>query len=385
MATITKPIVLDETVKECNRNLINVLENMTKASESAEKAEYAKDISVSVLNSIRDLDVGETLGQGVLNNITELNKAIAAYDSKNNVVYNLFDKDAVTTGGFYNSYGAWTSNAAYCETDFIPCVANEKIAVYNYSKYNQALNYYRSDKTRIALNGNSTGNEPYFTVPDNADIRYVRIALSNSAVNTFTIVRGDTPPTKYYPFGRNFDLLTSLENDTNRAMKYKQLYSTDAEKYGGLISNFENMTMYYTSSSFFTDAPLSVGAACVTTLRSSGTVGTVDGWQEALYPNLKRKFIRYIVAGEFSTWNEIKIMEGKSVYGRYIAFGDSLSVGQMWNEGADGQTVITICPEESKIPTRIAVAAGCQSDYENISKGGAGFLWSETSSLEGNM
>ena len=65
----------------------------------------------------------------------------------------------------------------------------------------------------------------------------------------------------------------------------------------------------------------------------------------------------------------------------YIAFGDSLTYGALWNTGTGGETVQTRASWGSRIPDRIANVVNC-TNYSNLGVGGMGYLGSNTTFLD---
>lgn len=58
---------------------------------------------------------------------------------------------------------------------------------------------------------------------------------------------------------------------------------------------------------------------------------------------------------------------------KYIAFGDSLTYGMLWNTNSNGKAVLTRAETGSWIPDRIANAVNC-SEYTNCGVGGMGYV-----------
>ena len=94
---------------------------------------------------------------------------------------------------------------------------------------------------------------------------------------------------------------------------------------------------------------------------------------------LKIYYRRY--TGAWQNWNHLDRLYKPNPYFRdktYLAFGDSLSYGALWNTGLDGAAVITRASVGSRIPDRIANAVNC-AHYENLSVGGMAFCKAGTS------
>ena len=82
-------------------------------------------------------------------------------------------------------------------------------------------------------------------------------------------------------------------------------------------------------------------------------------------------FTRRSTLGSFanSEWKS----EGNRLIKKYVAFGDSLTVGAVWNavnDGTDSHRVLNYM----KIPHRIAVALNMEGAYENMGVGGIGYV-----------
>lgn len=67
----------------------------------------------------------------------------------------------------------------------------------------------------------------------------------------------------------------------------------------------------------------------------------------------------------------------RSLGGKYVAFGDALSLGSVWNTANDG-TASHRCKEEWRIPARIARAIGAQNNFANEAVGGIGYVTKAT-------
>lgn len=64
----------------------------------------------------------------------------------------------------------------------------------------------------------------------------------------------------------------------------------------------------------------------------------------------------------------------RHTYGKYVAFGDSLTFGTVWRVWEERTIPTYRTPNEYRIPTRIAWALGASDNYDNAALGGAGYL-----------
>lgn len=76
-------------------------------------------------------------------------------------------------------------------------------------------------------------------------------------------------------------------------------------------------------------------------------------------------------AGTWKSWINANDPYGLSIGTKYVAFGDSLTWGAVWD--MDQTTPYYRAATKYQIPTRIANAIGMIDDYENLGIGGAGY------------
>lgn len=101
-----------------------------------------------------------------------------------------------------------------------------------------------------------------------------------------------------------------------------------------------------------------------------GTFGQCyNEWKETLYAVEKNEELQIQKNINVSESNTKKYPMKK----KYIAFGDSLTYGMLWNTNSNGKAVLTRAETGSRIPDRIANAVNC-SEYTNCGVGGMGYV-----------
>ena len=84
-------------------------------------------------------------------------------------------------------------------------------------------------------------------------------------------------------------------------------------------------------------------------------------------------FMRQSSGGSFQNRVWVALNTGRRLEARYVAFGDSLTVGAVWNS-AKGDTGTHRVKEAWRIPTRIARAVGAGINYRNEGVSGIGYV-----------
>ena len=106
-------------------------------------------------------------------------------------------------------------------------------------------------------------------------------------------------------------------------------------------------------------------------------------FQRLVFNVTKNEYIRRSTSGSFSGVNWTLLNGGRKLQKKYVAFGDSLTVGQVWNSSPGGTTHQTA--NEYRIPTRIARALGAVNNYDNQALGGAGYVYKGNQGAEPNI
>lgn len=111
--------------------------------------------------------------------------------------YNLFNKDTVTIGQYIDNTGniIEDTNGIWSLSDYIPL---SKGATYIKSDTHYAL-YFDNNKNVVGMNGLS---DDILTIPYNG---YVRLNVKLSLLDSYMVVKGDTLPINYVPYGRMID------------------------------------------------------------------------------------------------------------------------------------------------------------------------------------
>lgn len=125
----------------------------------------------------------------------------------------LVDDTKIRNGGYYDSKtGAWIVLDRYASTGLIPCVPGQS---YSRTLDHGQISYY--DKNVSPLGGDSTDHTATFTVPNNPDISYMRVAFEKSAEPNYTVNIGTTLLEKdsykeEYSIDLNLDIDNKIEN-----------------------------------------------------------------------------------------------------------------------------------------------------------------------------
>ena len=77
-------------------------------------------------------------------------------------------------------------------------------------------------------------------------------------------------------------------------------------------------------------------------------------------------------AATFGDWMSVN---ARRLYGKYVAFGDSLTAGAVWRDEDHKAQALFYAATQYQIPTRIARALGAVNNYSNQALGGAGYVY----------
>ncbi len=127
---------------------------------------------------------------------------------------NLFNQNTVVEGMFWHT----GSNSPVENVDFAYNILPvEPMETYTVSGTSYNLSFLAKDGRRIAGDTNSNGKDDYtFTVPEGSSIAYVVLSyrFKTYPTETYMMVKGDSLPTEYIPYGFNFtkDILLPIDN-----------------------------------------------------------------------------------------------------------------------------------------------------------------------------
>lgn len=197
MATVTKPLVLDETVKEFNRDLVEILDNITlastKAAEASASASVASAGASSAYNSAaeakayRDGAAAIVTPEGLAGLVNQNSDIITEL---NGVVKGLIEDGRV------NILPDWTQGSIRSDTGKNVDAGNRirTGAYYQYYKdlyltipvgYKVSVYYYKADKTFVECDMNNQGTfvpNPYRYSNDITLVRYVLFRIDNEPI-----------------------------------------------------------------------------------------------------------------------------------------------------------------------------------------------------------
>lgn len=162
---------------------------------NAEGGIEANDLAISDLKE----DLTESVGdlKSAINSIDSIenNSALVAVKKQSTLSpCNVFNKKTVVKG-YFNSSGEWipNENRSYSCCDFIPVTAGQII------KKKDSNNYTAFFDSTYTLIGSVIIGERSTTAPANS--AFVRVAPSNTAVDTYMVFIDVNVPTSYYEFG----------------------------------------------------------------------------------------------------------------------------------------------------------------------------------------
>lgn len=104
----------------------------------------------------------------------------------NNWSSNLFDSSTATLNNFINSSGKEQYNASWACTDYIEVVEGGTYRLMGVSSYGTGprTGFYKADKTFVSQRSQSSAA---FTIPENNDIKYMRMSIYKTNIDTATI------------------------------------------------------------------------------------------------------------------------------------------------------------------------------------------------------
>lgn len=234
---------------------------------------------------------------------------------------NKFDKDHITNG-YINSDGTITTSGGWALTDYLPVRPGDVIRIVNngalLSVTNASVGTYSANRTWISL-VNGVGNP--FTVPQDAEYRYIRFPFGISGVDTskITVTINDTtlyttPPT-YHKQDSVFHLIDDNESDQDHV---NSIYAC----------------------SYFNSVPEQITVNAGGYLKSDGTVGTLS--------DTRFKYTDFIEI--ISTAYKVTVSAGSTPYG--VCFYDKnqnfISYDLHTNSIVDYEDVTLTIPENAR-------------------------------------
>ena len=208
MATVTKPVALDETLQSTNTALTA---QSAKLNDIIAKLQL---IATALGNPelIGDTDISGIADGTITGAIAEIDGAVSDLSSaiknksylltndfvkRNNNTTNIFDKyNGITYGGLLlNNTGTLYKDNNYCYSDFINVDDN---TAYTINKYPAHICYYDSDKTYLSGKNVISDATKAFITPN--DCVYIRISIQISDLDTIQLQIGSdaTPYVPYY-------------------------------------------------------------------------------------------------------------------------------------------------------------------------------------------
>ncbi|MBQ0088986.1 MAG: SGNH/GDSL hydrolase family protein [Prevotellaceae bacterium] len=163
----------------------------------------------------------------------------------------------------------------------------------------------------------------------------------------------------------NSELANIIKNIDKSALLYKGSLENDFN----IDEDFETGIYLLEGNTF---APTGIGN--LINIRNSNTIRTQIFFR---FTGLNIYYRRF-ASGSWSEWENTKYNFGELFplrQKKYLAFGDSLTFGALWN---DATPTITQASYGSRIPDRIANAVNCK-EYVNYGVGGMGFVQKSTS------
>ena len=116
-------------------------------------------------------------------------------------VFNPNDSE-IKEGGYYAYKGNWVSNASFLESGFIPCKAGDIFVLNRNSSSPYFLETVFYDENKNYVSGLSSWANYYLTIPNNPNIAYVRIPVSQATRLTRAFYKNTTIVTSFYvPYG----------------------------------------------------------------------------------------------------------------------------------------------------------------------------------------
>lgn len=210
-------------------------------------------------------------------------------------------------------------------------------------------------------NGTMTGSEYYsesgvINIPDDITGIVIRVnVMPNKTVNGSIYV--DIVTTK-----TNEELVEDIEKTNELALISRDVLPTNTD-----VNSVTNNGVWLIDSRYtYTNLPANETSGFLTSI-------TTAGWTYQEYSAFSSVNV-YKRRGKGESWSDWKMLTQKTypTSGKYVAFGDSLTWGAVW--GPTPGVHYTQADEDYRIPTRIALAVGMESNFENKGSSGAGYV-----------
>jgi hypothetical protein len=129
---------------------------------------------------------------------------------------NLFDKNTITPNTFFRDNGEFGSSPYFSTSDFIPVENGDYLIYKARSGYTGPYNcIYDENKNFVRSIISSVSKQSIITIGDNE--KYIRISINSSddvlnRLNECMVVKDDTAPTSYIPYGYKLPMVSRSEN-----------------------------------------------------------------------------------------------------------------------------------------------------------------------------
>ena len=308
-----------------NNSMPTIITNWLDANVTPVGSEVVVDESLTVEGAAADAKKVGTIvyEQNKLQNIS----ALAAVKKQSVLTpCNVFNKN-VATPGHFNDSGDWIKDNTnlYSCSDFIPVTAND--IVYKTSG-NCYTAFFNSEKVLI---GSVLVGKKQSTAPNNS--AYVRIAPSNSALDTYMVFINTDVPNSYYAYGDgpeiklNFnELKTNIHQLSNDVSKIYYTAPTGITWEPGLWKSDGTLSQYgnYKITNYI---PVLEGVSVLA--RNLGSVGGAAAAQSAAFFDINKNFI---VAVNTASYVDIIVNEDLSENYKDIAY---VSIGTSKSDISD--------------------------------------------------
>ena len=308
-----------------NNSMPTIITNWLDANVTPVGSEVVVDESLTVEGAAADAKKVGTIvyEQNKLQNIS----ALAAVKKQSVLTpCNVFNKN-VATPGHFNDSGDWIKDNTnlYSCSDFIPVTAND--IVYKTSG-NCYTAFFNSEKVLI---GSVLVGKKQSTAPNNS--AYVRIAPSNSALDTYMVFINTDVPNSYYAYGDgpeiklNFnELKTNIHQLSNDVSKIYYTAPTGITWEPGLWKSDGTLSQYgnYKITNYI---PVSEEVSILA--RNLGSVGGTATAQSAAFFDINKNFILSV---NTASYVDVIVNEDLSENYKNIAY---VSIGTSKNDISD--------------------------------------------------
>lgn len=200
-----------------------------------------------------------TLTQGVVNIINEIVNPIDERTTPKVLSNNKLDLSQVETGGYYYySNGSWISRTDISSSGLIPVSPNEKYILCALGAPPNAVQvtYWDDDEHFVPGTGADISSPTKWTVPNNSNIKYMRLSLYNDYITKYYLNIGETDlGYDHYKKGisYNFDIESPNIKETedkiaNIGSKYVHFSLDDCTFWSDLTQNSASYTSIFDNS-----------------------------------------------------------------------------------------------------------------------------------------